>query len=232
MSGRIPRIGAGGGAAGPTTAILRPNSRVCRIAIADVTSFTAVGLALSLDGTGAGQAPDATQPARHRLTSAASIDSRGAVRTVALVRVGRNIRFQAWKAPLETTVVRHVVGLCNVNTATFQNDLPGAGGGRHAAHFRASTSAGDTNWQAITSNGAADTVTDTGIAFDTTGHEFEIEFDDTAGEVKFYIDGTLVATHTTTLPSGVSLAITVGANTLEAVAKSSEIAWVYLESDL
>ncbi len=70
-------------------------------------------------------------------------------------------------------------------------------------HYRDGT---DTNWQCISSAGtAADTYakTDSGVAFDNTAwHTFEFKkYDDGATPtVKFYIDGALVATHTTEIP--------------------------------
>jgi hypothetical protein len=68
------------------------------------------------------------------------------------------------------------------------------------AAFRFSTTVPDTNWQAITSNGTSATVTNTGIAADTATHRFFIKTND-GTSVQFYIDGTLVATNTTNLPS-------------------------------
>lgn len=67
--------------------------------------------------------------------------------------------------------------------------------------FRAA--AGDTNWKCVThkATGPAETVTDSGIAVGTsTWRRFRIDFDGTGTPtVRFYINGTLVATHTTNL---------------------------------
>jgi hypothetical protein len=68
------------------------------------------------------------------------------------------------------------------------------------AMFRASTSASDTDFQAITSDGSSETITDTGVPIDTNLHLFRVYFPDTS-HARFYIDGNLVATNTTHLPT-------------------------------
>jgi hypothetical protein len=89
------------------------------------------------------------------------------------------------------------------STGTFaNNDTPGATSGFSGGAFRYSTAAGDTKWQAVTFNGAADTVTDTGITVTTdTRYQFAIDYGSFATNIKFYINGTLVATNTATLPA-------------------------------
>lgn len=64
------------------------------------------------------------------------------------------------------------------------------------------------NWFAVTRVGAVETATDTGIVQSTTFRLFRIRC--RAGIVNFYIDGVLVATHTTnlvasTLPMGIAM---------------------------
>jgi len=68
--------------------------------------------------------------------------------------------------------------------------------------FRYSTGAGDTNWQAVSRNATSglNTVTDTGVAVAAnTRYEFRIDARNSAS-ILMYINGTLVATMTTTLP--------------------------------
>lgn len=55
------------------------------------------------------------------------------------------------------------------------------------------------NWRAQCISGGAATTVDTGISADTNFHEFEIVT--TSGSVKFSLDGVLVATITTNIPS-------------------------------
>ena len=65
-------------------------------------------------------------------------------------------------------------------------------------YFRAS---GTGNWYAVTRSAATETATDTGVAQATTFKEFKIVINSAGNSVAFYIDGNLVATHTTNLPS-------------------------------
>ena len=61
----------------------------------------------------------------------------------------------------------------------------------------------DSNWQAVTHNGTTSTTTDTGVAVDTGGSLGSwvwLKIERTASSVIFSIDGTVVATITTTLP--------------------------------
>jgi hypothetical protein len=75
------------------------------------------------------------------------------------------------------------------------------------AGFRFSTIAGDTHWVCVTKNGTTQTIVDslvTPIASKST--RLGIIFNDTAGNIQFLIEGNIVATITTTLPTpGTSL---------------------------
>jgi hypothetical protein len=79
------------------------------------------------------------------------------------------------------------------------------------ACFRFSSVAGDTTYQCVTSDGSSHTVVNSGVTGDTNTHRFGISFNDTTPSVSFYIDGSLVATITTHLPSsGTAMALLVG----------------------
>jgi hypothetical protein len=56
------------------------------------------------------------------------------------------------------------------------------------------------NWQCVTTVGAIRTLTTTSVAVTTTWTKLRIIVNADATEVKFYIDGTLVATHITNIP--------------------------------
>lgn len=71
---------------------------------------------------------------------------------------------------------------------------PGTPDPANGIYFRQT---GGGNWFAVTRLSAAETATDTGIATSTSYREFEIRC--RAGVVSFFIDGALVATHTTNL---------------------------------
>lgn len=132
--------------------------------------------------------------------------------------------------PITTTSVRYMVGLGSGTTsALLDADLPGATGSRHAACFRYSTAASDTNWKCITSNGSADTVTDSGVAFSAALTKFRIDATSPT-EIKFYINDTLVATNSATLPGATTyLRAISGVETLTNAAASADINRRYIE---
>jgi hypothetical protein len=83
-------------------------------------------------------------------------------------------------------------------SATLQAVDTPAGSTLHAAAFKY-RSVDSANWRAYTSDGSTDTITDTGVVVtDVTRIKFGIVMD--SSQVLFYIDGVLVATHTTNLP--------------------------------
>lgn len=85
-------------------------------------------------------------------------------------------------------------------------------------------------WRAVTSDGTDATVTTTtaAIAADTS-YELLMEVNSTATAVRFWVDGTLVATHTTTLPAAATpLGVVVRLQTLGAAARAlrfGRLAW-------
>ncbi len=65
------------------------------------------------------------------------------------------------------------------------------------------------NWQCVTSANSVRTLTTTSVAVSTTAwHILKIEINAGGTSVAFYIDNTLVATHTTNIPSGTSQTVT------------------------
>jgi hypothetical protein len=69
------------------------------------------------------------------------------------------------------------------------------------ACFRWSTTVPDAYIQCITCDGTTQNIQSSGVAMDTKSHSYLIVFNDSAPNVKFYIDGTLVATSTSNLPA-------------------------------
>lgn len=57
------------------------------------------------------------------------------------------------------------------------------------------------NWQCVTSDNSTRTLTTTAVAVTTTWTKLRIEINAAATSVAFYINGTLVATHTTNIPT-------------------------------
>ncbi len=84
------------------------------------------------------------------------------------------------------------------------NTFPGLG--QHGVLFTADRTLNTTNWVAVTRQASTNTVTDTGIALATGYNNFRFVI--TAGtNVLFYINGSLVATHSTNIPTANGQAI-------------------------
>lgn len=128
-----------------------------------------------------------------------------------------------------TTSMRAWIGWTDHNYATMYGS---ASPSANVAAFRYDTTASDTNYQCKTSTGGGTfTSTDSGVAADTSDHVFKI-IETNATSWKFYIDGSLVCTHTTNLPSsGVAVAPTGVASTQAASVLDLYLMWFYEESD-
>jgi hypothetical protein len=108
--------------------------------------------------------------------------------------------FTTWQAALlkQITNCRLWVAVGDGGLAAY--DLPSAGA-TPAIGFRYSTSAGDTHFKAVASDGATNTFVDTGITpVIDTRYVFFVDGTNPASIV-YYINGVQVATITTTLPS-------------------------------
>ncbi|HEY9754983.1 MAG TPA: hypothetical protein V6C97_07480 [Oculatellaceae cyanobacterium] len=99
-------------------------------------------------------------------------------------------------SPHTVSNVRYWIGV--YDSALSGSDSPTA----NFAAFRASTSAGDTNYKFVTGdNTGSVTVTDTGVSFTAdTPHKFRIDMSGYPSAVTASIDGVVVATNTTHLP--------------------------------
>ena len=86
------------------------------------------------------------------------------------------------------------------------------------------------NWQAVTNDGTA-TTSDTGVAQATTFKRFEYLINAAGTSVAFYIDGVLVATHTTNIPT-TGLKPIFYIKTTEGVAKSLDMDYFYTKISL
>jgi hypothetical protein len=191
--------------------------------------LSAMGMAISIIGTSSTILPTSTEPVMINYASAATTGSSAGMHNNGnhLTRTGRNIYFAAKVKLQETAATRVWIGLFfssqgTVLAADTLGDFMG---------FRYSTVTADTNWKAC--NGlVSQTTTDSGVAADTNIHLFEIVCDDSVPNIKFYIDGTLVATNTTNLPSADNLQVVIGETTQANVAKNIRVGWIYVEDDL
>ena len=93
-------------------------------------------------------------------------------------------KFKAYAHLEELTEVTVFIGLSKLD-------------GLNHIGFRYIATGAITNWFTTTLSGGSDTNLDTGVVADTSPHTFRIEI--TPTEVKFYIDGVLVNTHTTNI---------------------------------
>lgn len=113
-----------------------------------------------------------------------------------------------------TATVRWIYGFQQTAIIRAPTDAPINSG----AWFRYSTSAGDTNYMACSSDGVTNSCTSTGVAANTALHEFRIDMRET-GVFTYWIDGYARVRKTTNLPSaGTDLAFGIGTETLAASA--------------
>jgi hypothetical protein len=103
--------------------------------------------------------------------------------------------------------VKYWVGFARGSQSqSLTNDLPSDVLTADYAAFRFSTEAGDSNWQAMSGDGATDGATDTGVAPDTTNTtKLEIVCTGDGTSFQYKINGSTVATRTTLLPSTANL---------------------------
>jgi hypothetical protein len=141
------------------------------------TTPTYIGLPTPSPITGTAYAPSATATSSQIVgysTNAAAVENiiynRGAYSPVVLTT---NLYFGAVARMTNSTNVRFVVGLGNNTPITTQASTA------NAIYFRASTNS--SNWFFCSGNGSAHTASDTGIAFDTNFHVFEIYPADNSG---------------------------------------------------
>ena len=89
------------------------------------------------------------------------------------------------------------------------------------AYFTYTHSVNSGNWQAVTASASTRTTTNLATPPSTSFQTFEIRVNEAATEVTFYLNGTLVATHTTNIPTadtvGVNINIVKSAGTNERI---------------
>jgi hypothetical protein len=88
--------------------------------------------------------------------------------------------------------------------------------------FRYTDSVNSGKWQAVTRNAGVETATDTGVTeVAGTFRKFEITVNAAATSVEFKIDGAVVATNITNIPSGVGKDVTYGGMSLKSAGTTS-----------
>lgn len=194
----------GGGGGGSAKSFAQAQGRTSAI-VADATNeislVPAIGDLITVRGTSwtAGEAPQ-TSPLRGAGSSRkhASADTYcgwygSAFYFAGLDKVNSLIR--GWMSRI--TDCRFWFGLSDSGSLLTVSDTPSG----NYAMFRFSTFASDGHIMCCTSDGSTQTAVSSGVSADLASHSYGLEFDDVTPAVKFYIDGNLVATITTTLPA-------------------------------
>jgi hypothetical protein len=186
---------AGGGGSSDPTLYAKREMQILKNPGAG-TSIAVGTAAWTLSAT-ASNADDADGPWVNHATGTTSGNASGALSGTGLVRRDWQPEFIARiKTPSDITSMRLWIGFATGNPDG--SDAPSS----HMAAFRFSTGVPDTNWIAYTDDGdGTGTATDTGVAVAAdTVYLLRVDCSDPAN-VKFYVNGSLVATNTTNLPT-------------------------------
>jgi len=105
----------------------------------------------------------------------------------------------------------------------IDEDAAGASDATDGAYFREIDGG---NWFAVTRSNTTETATDTGTASGATFVRLRVLVEDVGGTLtaKFYVNGTLAATHTTNVPSGSGRDTGQGLKLVRASATSGDVA--------
>lgn len=185
--------------------------------------------------------PDATHGGGVELNANGGAGSLAGIRSYttaqATCAMGQNVEFMGSMYLSGTASdVRFWFGLTNgLSGSTLTqfggNDTASASGNSFIG-FRFSTNAGDTDWMCVTSDGSTDNVQSSGVAQDSNGHRFAAVVDDGVPNAKFYIDGNLVATSTTHLPtSGMILGYVCGHAYVTSQTAKTVLGTIIIQSD-
>jgi hypothetical protein len=227
---------SGGSSVVIPSSVPRPNTKRWAYFVADGTAglpaVNMIGDKASSTGTGTTSGAAATTTLPTRITLATAATTSGATNfsaNAASYVFGRNLRLQTYERLVTYTAIRLFMGITDsdLHLQTTANPT-----GNYAI-FRADKSVPDTNYQCITKDGTTQNVIDSGVAIDTNFHRFEIICNDSVPNVKFYIDGNLVATSIVHTPTAAALGFfqICSNKTSGSVAENQEIAWLYIESD-
>jgi len=165
---------------------------------------TVIGLpAPTLDGSSVANSDDSNGPLVAHLTGTVSGNTAGLV-SADFTRFRRDwlpdLSIAAVTGPTITSI-RYWIGMFSANPDAV-SDLNAI----HGAAFRYDTGVdGTAFWRCVTgNNGGSETSTTTTVAI-TSSTRYLLRIEAGASNVNFYIDGVLVATHTTTLPTATQL---------------------------
>lgn len=138
---------------------------------------------------------------------------------------GHRLVYQTHLDPSQDTV-RIWAGLTTEDLATMAASATPAGS---FAAFRYDVGAGDATWKCITRDGVSATTADSGIAI-ADDQKFEIVLDD-GTRALFKINGQIVCTVNTTVPSDNVYRVVNSITALDADVKTIYVGWIYVEGD-
>lgn len=173
------------------------DKKFARLVIGPAGQINNIGLTFVGTGTAAAHADAPDDYEQYTATAATAGTNFGHAPGSSGAQFGKNpdlgIRI---KTGADVSSVRYWVGWFSADPRSA--DDPGA---THLIGFRFSTDAGDTNWIAANKDGTTLKTTDTGVAVTAdTKYRFRMVADAVNNAIRFYVNGTLVATHTTNLP--------------------------------
>lgn len=228
---RIIRTSGGFAAANnPLLSIMpRPDKRKFAAEFSSAAAFEALGMAAGTSA-GAGALTNSNQTDSSYVNQAigavaATFGGRRST-TFNITRRQYNPYFAALMRTDPTiTNIRFWVGLCAAQVTNVDTLVTSFFG------FRFSTVVPDTNWQAVTNTGAAQTTADTGVVVAaSTAYLFELYVDDTGGICYFSVNGSTPVSINATLPAAATdLGWTVTAITTTATAKNILISRAYVD---
>ena len=189
--------------------------------MASTSTFAAIGDSLTGNGTGTASTGDANQPPMVNYASGAVAGNAAGFYGTTMTIARQQPKTFAIIRLVDTTAIRIWISVHDGGSTTGTNsDDPAS---RSLMGFRFSTDAGDTNWRCCTKDGTTLNNQDSGVAPSTSGVTV-LEMENTGSSVKFYINGTLVATSSSNLPSStLALRYQIYAETRTTAAKNIRI---------
>jgi hypothetical protein len=194
------------------------------------TSFTGNGDFVTVVGAGTASLADANNPTYLNLVTTAATtgtDLGWSGGDTLMNHFGHSLRAHVWVRMVETNAVRYWFGFTSATAATMAGADDPAG---DYAGFRFSDAVPENTFKCVTKDGTTQGSTDSAIAVTATD-DFMLSIVWTAGvSAKFYVNGALVATRTTTLPrTSVACRLIAYGETRENVLKNLRIAHGYWE---
>jgi hypothetical protein len=122
---------------------------------------------------------------------------------------------------------RNAIGVLGSGTERYQAHFgfgdTAAAEAQNGCYFRYADNINSGKWECVTANGGSRTATDSGVTANTLFSVFTIEVLSDGLTVKFYINGTLVATNTTNIPNGAAIGLPVKFMTIKTVGTTARL---------